>query len=348
MPLSVPRRFLITAAVTVALAVLVGVGFLAWIGTGRGLIPVTADSPNAEDIRDLYVFIGAFASFIFLVVTVPLVLFVVRFRSGGRSREVEGPQIRGNTRLELFWTVVPVLILVAIATFTFVKLSGIDNAPAAGPRGELEISVSGRRFYWQYEYPNGVVAIDRLRVPVGRVVDVGITAPEWDVIHSWWVPTLGGKRDAIPGETNHTWFKPQRTGVFDGRCGEFCGIQHALMNVTVEVMDEDEFDSWLSSERRAQQEGTSNLGRETYVGVCAKCHGEQGEGGYAAPIAGNPTFSDRDATERVIRNGVREGLRVMPPVGRDWRRFHMDAIIDYLRRNLGPQAEGGGQGTGGG
>jgi cytochrome c oxidase subunit 2 len=345
MPPPVPRRFIITAVAAVALAVLVGVGFLAWIGTGRGLVPVRADSPNAADIRDLYVFVGAFATAIFLVVTVPLVLFTVRFRRGARRRDEDGPQIRGHTNLELAWTIVPVFILAAIAGFTFYKLSGIDNAPAAGPAGDLDVTVSGRQFYWQYTYDDtGVIAIDRLRVPVDRVVDLAITAPAYDVIHSWWVPQLGGKRDAIPDMTNHMWFRANRTGVYDGRCGEFCGIQHALMSAEVEVMPRAQFDAWLSSQRRAQQEGTSDLGRQTFEGVCAKCHGDQGQGGYARAIAGNAIFNDREGTEFLLRNGLENGTRVMPPVGRDWSREQMDAVYEYLNQNVGPQAEA----TGGG
>jgi len=339
----VPRRFIITAVAAVALAVLVGVGFLAWIGTGRGLVPVPAESPNAADIRDLYVFVGAFASAIFLVVTVPLVLFTIRFRRGATRREDDGPQIRGHTNMELAWTVVPVFILAAIAGFTFYKLNGIDNAPAAGPSGALDVTVSGRQFYWQYTYEGtGVIAVDRLRVPVGRVVDLAITAPDYDVIHSWWIPSLGGKRDAIPGQTNHTWFEAKRVDVYDGRCAEFCGIQHALMSATVEAMPEAEFDAWLANERRAQQEGTSNLGKQTFESVCAKCHGDQGQGGYARAIAGNALFNDREGTEFLLRNGLRNGTRVMPPVGKDWNQEQMDAIYHYLNRNIGPQSGGTG------
>ena len=337
-----PRRFIITAAATAGLIVLVGVGFLAWIGTGRGLVPVVPISSNAADIRDLYVFVGAFASFIFLVVTVPLVMFAVKFRSNGRSREEEGPQIRGHHNLELFWTVIPVLILVAIATFTFVKLSGIANAPAAA--NELTIRIIGRQFYWQFEYPNGVIAIDRMRVPVDRVVNVEITAPDFDVIHSWWVPELGGKRDAIPGRVNTTWYKANKTGVFDGRCGELCGIQHALMQTSAEVMEESDFDAWLSAETRAQQQGTSDLGRQVFEGVCAKCHGDQGQGGYAQAISGNAIFDDEEATQNLLENGFENGTRVMPPVGRDWSSRQMDAVMEYLRQNLGPQAAAGGAG----
>jgi len=332
-----------TALVAAGLVVLVGSGFLAWIGTSRGLVPLKPASPNARDIQHIYVFVGAFASFIFLVVTIPLAAFVIRFRSGGRSREEEGPQLRGHRNLELAWTAVPVLILIAIATFTFVLLPSISNAPAAP--NSLDVRVIGRQFYWQYEYPNGVITIDRMRAPVGRVVNLTIVAPVFDVNHSWWVPVLGGKRDAIPGVTNHTWFRASRTGVFEGRCAELCGVEHAFMKTSVEVMPDDEFEAWLASEASAQQQGTSSLGAAIFGGVCATCHGDQGKGGYARAIAGNAIFDDANATRQLLEQGLQNRTRVMPPVGRDWSDREMQAATNYLRQNL---AAGGGSATGGG
>jgi cytochrome c oxidase subunit II len=341
----VPRRFIIIAAATAGLVILVGAGFLSWIGTSRGLVPLRPASRNATDIQHLYVFIGAFASFIFLVVTVPLAAFVVRFRSGGRPREEEGPQIRGHSRTELAWTLGPVLILVAIATVTFVLLPSINNAPAA--RNGLNVTVVGRQFYWQYKYPNGVIAIDRLRAPVGRVVNLTIVAPAWDVNHSWWIPALAGKRDAIPGIVNHTWFKATRTGVFDGRCAEFCGLMHAIMRTDVEVMPAGQFDAWLARQAAAQRGGTSTLGADVFAGVCAKCHGDHGQGGYARPIANNALFDDAAATRQLLTHGTQQGTAVMPEVGRGWNVREMTAVLTYLRRNLAPKT-GGGTAAGGG
>jgi len=341
----VTRRFVLIALATAGLVVLVGVGFLTWLGTSRGLVPLRPDSPNAKDEQNLYVFTGAFASFIFLVVTVPLAAFIIRFRSGGRPRDEDGPQIRGNTRIEITWTIVPVVILVAIATFTFVLLPQINNAPAAS--NALNIDVVGRQFYWEFHYPNGVIAIDEMRAPANRVVNLTIRAPDWDVIHSWWIPALGGKRDAIPGITNHTWFKAKRTGTLDGRCAEFCGVLHAFMRMSVDVMPPAVFDRWLVSEAAAQRRPTT-LGRETFAGVCAKCHGALGQGGYARAINNNPLFNDAAATQKLLTNGTQSGTKVMPAVGRGWSNRQMISVIRYLHQNLAPQTPGGGTATSGG
>ena len=143
--------------------------------------------------------------------------------------------MRGHTRIEVAWTIVPVLLLTIIVAFVFVKLPEIEDAPAAGPAGSLEVQVEGHQYYWLYRYPGGEIAIDDLVVPVNRVVNLEVVAP--DVIHSWWIPALGGKIDAIPGRTNHTWFRAERTGTFTGRCAELCGAQHASMTASVQAVE---------------------------------------------------------------------------------------------------------------
>jgi cytochrome c oxidase subunit II len=308
---------------------------VAWGGNG-GFAPVDPVSPNAERITDAYYLISAFAIFVFLVVMTPLAIFVVRFRSRGRERTVEGPQIRGNTSLELAWTVAPILILVVIAGFVFYKLPGITSLKSAEGATELQVKVEGRQFYWQYTYPNGVIAIDRLRAPVGRVVHLEITAPDWDVNHSFWIPAAGGKFDAIPGETTEFEFKAEKTGVYPGQCAEFCGLQHAVMTASLEVLPARLFDLWLRSEARTQETGRSELGQATFAGACAKCHGVQGEGLIGPALQNNPIVEQRAALEEVVRNGRGE----MPPVGRGWDDRQMDALFKFLGEELGGKSGG--------
>jgi cytochrome c oxidase subunit II len=327
------RRFFISGLLIAALVALVAAGFLAWIGDqGGALTPVPPVTEGAADIQDIYVFIGAFASAIFLVVTIPLALFVVRFRSRGRGREVEGAQIRGNTRLEIAWTLVPVLILVAIVAFVLVKLPGIREPKAAAGEREFTIRVEGRQFYWRYVYPNGAIAIDRLRLPVDRVTELEFTAPDFDVIHSWWVPALGGKFDSIPGQETEFGYRPTRTGVFEGRCGEFCGLQHGAMLATAEVMPQAEFDRWLEETAQAQRTDESDLGQVLYTGVCVKCHELAPE--YAPRIAGSPILGQREAVEQIVRNGQGK----MPAVGKGWTEREMDALLNFLETIAGGQS----------
>jgi cytochrome c oxidase subunit 2 len=291
-----------------------------------GFAPVPPESPNAQGIHQSYVFISIFCFAIFLLVEGLLIAFIIRYRRRNRPRNADGAQIHGA------WTGGPVLILFVIAAFVFAKLPGIQDVPSASAGNQnLVVDVIGTQFTWQFRYPNGVVAFDTMRAPEGRTVELHVTSPDWDVIHSWWIPALAGKIDAIPGRVNKTWFRAQRTGVFQGQCAELCGLFHAKMLASVEVMAPDEFDSWLAQQQQEQSAGTGPLGAEMWTATCAKCHGPSGEGDYGPKIAGTALVSDPQAVEQVIRNG----FGAMPPVGRDWTDDEMTAITTYLKENLG-------------
>jgi cytochrome c oxidase subunit 2 len=285
--------------------------------------PVAPESPNAEGIRDSWLFVSIFTVAIFILVEGLLIAFIWKYRRQKRSRFEDAAQVHGATRLELAWTAGPVLVLFLIAAFVFIELPGIKDVPeAAAGEEELEIDVVGRQFYWQYEYPNGVIAVDTLRAPVGVPVRLRVTAPDSDVIHSWWIPSLGGKIDAIPGVTNETWFEAENEGTYTGQCAELCGLEHAQMLASVEVVSQEEFDTWLES-------GNEDLGREEWEGVCAKCHGLNGEGGIGPRIAGSPTLTDAEDLGNLVRNG----RRTMPAVGAGWTDEQVQALVDYLTEN---------------
>jgi cytochrome c oxidase subunit 2 len=325
--------------VTVAVAALTLAGAANALAGNGGFAPVPPESPNAEGISQSYLFITVFALAVFLLVEGLLIAFVVRYRRRRRQRDVDGAQIHGSSRLELSWTIGPVLILFAIVVFVLVKLPGISDVPGAtAGSGPLEIEVVGQQFAWQYRYPNGVVAIDRLRAPVGRPVQLRVTAPDWDVIHSWWIPALGGKIDAIPGRVNSTWFEAKRTGTFRGQCAELCGLYHAKMLARVEIMEPGAFDTWLAAQADDQSAPSAVLGGQEWKGYCAKCHGLDASGGYGPPLAAG-TLTDDEAIDRVARAGVaRPGRNVMPPVGRDWTREQMDSLNAYLEERFGSQS----------
>jgi cytochrome c oxidase subunit II len=319
--------------VVIACALVVLLGSVATASAGNGgFAPVPPESPNADGITSSFWFVSIFCFAIFLLVEGLLIAFVIRYRRRNRARDADGAQVHGSSRLELAWTAFPVVILFAILAFVLAKLPGIQDVPAAtAGRENLVIEVTGTQFTWQYTYPNGVVAIDRMRAPQGRTVELHVTAPDWDVIHSWWVPALGGKIDAIPGTVNETWFRAQRTGVFEGQCAELCGIYHAKMTNAVEVMPAAAFDAWLADRAEQQEAGRSPLGEELWEGTCAKCHGLDGEGGYGPRIAGTELIEDTAAIERLLR----EGRGQMPPVGRGWNATETDALTAYLRDDLG-------------
>jgi cytochrome c oxidase subunit II len=302
------------------------VGFLAQ------LAPVAPESSNAEGIRDSYLFVSIFVFAIFVLVEGLLIAFIWKYRRQKRGRFEDGAPIHGATRLELAWTAGPVIVLFLVAAFIFIQLPGIKDIPdATAGEQQLEVKVTGRQFYWQYEYPNGVVAIDQLRAPVGVPVKLVVSAPDADVIHSWWIPALGGKIDAIPGRTNETWFEAESEGVYSGQCAELCGLEHARMLASVEVMSRTAFDAWL--EQATTDDGAAQLGKEEWEGVCAKCHGLAAEGGVARRIAGSPTLSNPQALESLVRNGRSTRTGVMPAVGSEWTDEQVDALATYLKEN---------------
>jgi cytochrome c oxidase subunit 2 len=315
------------------LSVAVGLALLAAFVAPPALAqfaPVTPESPNADGIRDSYVFVSIFVFAIFVLVEGLLIAFIWKYRRQKRGRFEDGAQVHGATKLELAWTAFPVVVLFLVAAFVFVELPGIKDVPeAAAGEENLEIKVTGRQFYWQYEYPNGVIAVDTMVAPAGVPVSLQVSAPDTDVIHSWWIPSLGGKIDAIPGTTNDTWFQADNEGVYTGQCAELCGLEHARMLASVDVVSQAEFGAWLEQRRAEQDAGSGELGKETWEGVCAKCHGMNGEGGIGPRIAGSPTLTDPEALAVLVRNG----RRTMPAVGSGWTDEQVAMLADYLTEN---------------
>ncbi len=234
------------------------------------LLPERGGSSNADGIAELYALIMVMALIVFLAVEGALIWFLVRFKA---RRGRVAAQIHGNTRLEIGWTVGAAVILVFITVVTFIKLPGIKNPSAstidasgnkvaattlfastdqtAPPKGaKLNIVVDGQQYVWRYQYPRvankEVFAYEEMVVPVGMTVTLDITAD--DVAHSWWIPKLGGKMDAVPGYTNKTWFRADRPGTFEGQCAELCGRNHANMLARVRAVPFDEYQAWYDQQ----------------------------------------------------------------------------------------------------
>jgi cytochrome c oxidase subunit II len=288
-----------------------------------GFTPVQPASPNATHTQHAYFVILGFTAAIFLLVESLLVVFIVKYRSRGRPRAVEGAQVHGHTRLEVIWTVIPVLILAFIASFVFYELPSIHTAPAAAD--PIHITIEGHQYYWQFDYPNGARSIGTLHAPVGAVVDLKVVSP--DVIHSWWIPALGGKIQAIPGRVNRTWFQAQRAGSFVGQCAELCGVFHASMLATVNAESQQAYQHYISTWRET-------IGQQEWSGVCATCHGNLGQGGYGPALASNTLLIQPSALAGIVRNGFNGALGAMPPVGDTWTTAQMAALAAYVKSHI--------------
>jgi cytochrome c oxidase subunit 2 len=229
--------------------------------------------------------------------------------------------VHGATRLELIWTVIPVIILAIIGTFVFVKLPDITGPPAEAAAPQ-RVTVDAHQFYWQFIYPNGARSIDVLHLPVDRVTNIDIITQ--DVNHSWWIPELGGKTDAIAGKVNHTWYRPDEVGGYVGQCAELCGVFHEKMRATAVVEDAQSYDAFTRTGWRQV------LGKSEWEGVCAKCHGPGGAGDYGPAINANPLLTQPAGLTQLLRNGFGR----MPAVGNNWTREQVQALIRYVKSNI--------------
>ena len=320
-----PRRCAAVAGIALLALVLAGA---ALAGNG-GVAPPSPHSPNAHRITDAYWLILGITGAMFVLVEGALLTFIVKYRNRGRERTAEGPQVIGHTRLEIIWTVIPILILAAIVSFVLYKLPGIKDVPTAKAQGgPIRIKVEAHQFYWEFRYPNGAASVDELHAPVNEVVRVDIHSE--DVDHSWWIPELGGKFDAIPGRVNHTWFRATKPGTYRGQCGEFCGIFHAKMNARVLIESRSAYESFITSGAKRE------LGRALFRGSCAKCHGFTGKGDYGPNITGSPILQSPSQLTQLLRNGRdTPGIRgFMPPVGRGWSKAEVDALAKYVQEHV--------------
>lgn len=321
------RRTATTILVALAAALALASAAAAGYGNG-GVTPQSSGSPTAHGItRDYYVVAGITLG-VFLLVEGLLIAFVVKYRRGKRARTAEGYQIHGSTRLELMWTVAPALLLVAIAAFVLATFNNIQDVPSASASGGREnITVEGHQFYWLFRYPNGAVSIDTMYAPVDRVVKLTVVAPDVDVNHSWWIPRLDGKIDAIPGRVNSTWFRAPKTGTYVGQCAELCGAQHALMKAKVLVQTREEYAATTARLLSELNSASPALGKTIFEGVCEKCHRISGPKYIGPTLGGNPLLADQQQLTDVVHNG----RRTMPPVGAGWSDRQIAALVAYTK-----------------
>lgn len=261
------------AALTVALAALQAGCDLASPATT--LVPRSSfgRTSHAIFLQVLWWDIGIFA-----VVAVVLVVAMVRFRE--RDPAALPRQVRGNARLELAWTIAPVIVLTFIA---FPTVQAVFRTQALPQAGALRVRVIGHQWWWEFQYPDlGIATAGDLHLPAGQPVALELTSP--DVIHSFWVPGLGGKRDALPGRVNRILLTPEAAGVYPGQCAEFCGVSHANMRHAAVVQPADEFRAWAARQKAPAAEpvegSAAARGRDVFrASACVGCHAIRGVSG---------------------------------------------------------------------
>ena len=321
-------------------------------------------TPVSQDVFGLHMVI------FWICVAIGVVVFGIMFYSMIVHRKANGAKasnFHDSTALEVLWTVVPFVILIAMAypaTKSLIKIYDTSES-------EVDVVITGYQWYWEYEYlDQGVNFFSRLNTPLEQIenlspkgenylleVDEPLVIPTNkkvrflvtanDVIHSWWVPDLAVKRDAIPGYINESWTYVEEPGIYRGVCAELCGKDHGFMPIVVKAVPEAEYTTWLA-DRREQQEKIKALanktfsmdelmtqGEQVYQTACLACHGVNGEGGVGNAIAGSPIATGDIATHiDIIVNGSANNP-AMAAYGEQLSEVDIASVITFQRNAFG-------------
>jgi cytochrome c oxidase subunit II len=362
-----------TNELIVGLAMVAVITVITWglFAVGDNMTPGV--TPFSRDVYQLHMIVLITVSVIGVLVFAAMFTSIYLHR---KSRGAEAAKFTHSTRAEIIWTVIPILILVVMAVPATRVLIDMEDTSGA----ELDIKVTGYQWLWQYEYldegisfysamdrdsnaarqigsgisprevDNYLLEVDkRMVVPTDTKIRILLTSA--DVIHSWWVPDLGWKRDAIPGMVNEAWTLIEEPGVYRGQCAELCGKDHGFMPVVVEAVPPEEYRAWVAEQTGGRQTAaiepdTAAMDRETlmrhgedvYQAHCASCHQEDGSGMAPAfpALAGNPLVTGERARHiDVVVNG-RPGT-AMAAFGRRLDVRELAAALTYTRNAFGNQ-----------
>lgn len=292
---------------------------------------------------------------------------ILRFR---RSQGIKPEPFHGNLKLELAWTLIPTLILIALAIPSTRVLTAINDTSAP----DLTIQITGFQWKWQYNYLNhGIHFFSNISTPYDQIYGNSPKSPLYlrevdkplilpihkkvrllitsnDVIHSWWVPHLGVKKDAVPGFINESWTKIDRPGIYRGQCAELCGINHAYMPIVVQAVTEKEFETWVTQQKnggilpqvplkKLSPAETLALGKTTYLNRCSACHQPDGSG--SPPAFPNLKISAKvkgplqQHLETVIHGVPGTAMQAW---GQQLTPQEIAAVVTYERQVIGQQA----------
>ena len=305
--------------------------------------------PSARASADVYWIMFVFAIIVLIIVDGGLLFAGMRFRE--RPGHV-AKQFHGNNFLELMWTVVPTIMVIGFSVLSFQKLELINDTST---NAAMTLDVEGQQWTWLFHYPKDdrfklldgsyLVTGEELHIPVNTKVRINLSSK--DVIHSFWIPNLGGKRDAVPGRHTETWIEADKPGTYKGQCYEFCGTGHADMLITLVVEPQSDYDAWAKkavADANRLLDPATKQGRETFLSLaCTGCHTVQGTAAngkvgpelthiasQTTPIAGVPGLAvNEDNLTRWIKNppAVKPGT-VMPNLGLSDQQIH--DIVQWL------------------
>ena len=249
--------------------------------SGKPLTSLAPEGPSAESIQKLVIPVTAIAGIVFVLVIGAIVFITWKFRERKDSDPDEFPsQIHGQTTLEIGWTILPALILAGIAVGTVMTIINLNREEP----NSIKVQVAGQQWWWEYRYdlngdgnfagPEDITTATELVIPAGKPVQVTTTSN--DVIHSFWIPGLNGKKDAVPGLYNPLKLQADEPGVFRGQCTEFCGLSHANMRMLVRAVSSSDYDAWVRNQLKDHAADPTNPvaaeGKKVWQALCAQCH----------------------------------------------------------------------------
>jgi cytochrome c oxidase subunit 2 len=326
------------------------------LGIALGLIidwfPTSA-STQASKIDTLYDVLIIVSVPVFVLVTVIVLFSVWKFRQRPGEELADGPPIHGNTRLEVIWTAIPAILLVALCTYSYVTLTDLEEAKA----NEQRINVVGQQFAWTFEYPQGEgkqpIRSNQLYLKENQPVRFFVKSR--DVIHDFWVPAFRMKIDAVPGIETSYRVTPNRRGSYPVVCAELCGLGHALMRQTAHVVSAAQYDAWMAKQNRPAQGGgggggatpdgktlfTQGNGQST---ACGACHtlADAGTSASTGPdlddvLKGKDAAFIRESIvdpDKQVAQGYNKGI--MPQnFGQTLSSAELDALVSYLQKATG-------------
>ena len=335
-PVRLPKPLRLAALFLLTLPVLIA-------GCTRQEYPQSTLHPHSEYARSIQSLLEQqvmWVVIIFVLVQGLLIVAALKFRA--RPDSPEPKPVHGNTVLEIAWTIAPAIVLALVAVPTVLT---IYKTQGPRPANSLLVKVIGHQWWWEFQYPElGVTTASELVLPVGKTTFVQIETA--DVLHSFWFPAMGGKRDAVPARTNHLFFTPDSVGEYPGQCAELCGMQHANMKMKLFVRTPEEFDAWVAAQKAPPAEpDTGSLaaqGKQIYSeNGCIACHTISGvsEGvigpnlnhvGSRTTIAGamHPNTDEHlahwiEAPDKMKPGTLMLNLGLQPP--------QVQAIVAYLR-----------------
>lgn len=314
--------------------------------------PYSTTSPassTADDIHGLYKLVFWLSLVVFVGVQFAIVYLSLRYKRK-KSDTKRPPQVHGNKRLELIWTIIPAVVLLVLLIPTLTVLFDHD---AQAQEGSLQVDVYGKQWWWEFhlgedKVQNGqnleVTTANEIVIPVNRNTVFNLYSN--NVIHSFWVPKLSGKLDVIPGHVNKISITPTQTGEYYGECAEFCGAQHAWMRIKITVVTEDEFYAWVNNWRTSPAASTQPQDGDTGViqapakfSVCLSCHTFNGmENSKAITGINAPASNGPDLTMLACRETIDAGMMEMTPENLKQWIMDPDSIKpgNYMSTVIGP------------